>query len=83
VTDLQDLRKDMSRIEIKIEQVLTKIEPISRLYRGNGKPSLDVRVSVVENDIEDVKGTSQWASRTAVGALITTAGTAIWYILTQ
>jgi len=83
VTDLQDLRKDMSRIEIKIEQVLTKIEPISRLYRGNGKPSLDVRVSVVENDIEDVKGTSQWASRTAIGALITTAGTAIWYILTQ
>jgi len=83
VTDLQDLRKDMSRIEIKIEQVLTKIEPISRLYRGNGKPSLDVRVSVVENDIEDVKGTSQWASRTAIGALITTAGTALWYILTQ
>ena len=83
MSEIEDLRKDMSRIELKVEQVLIKLEPISRLYRGNGKPSLDVRVSVVENDIEDVKGTSQWASRTAVGALITTAGTALWYILTQ
>ena len=83
MTEIDDLRKDMSRIEIKIEQVLTKIEPISRLYRGNGKPSLDVRVSVVENDLQDAKDTSQWASRTDIGALITTAGTALWYILTQ
>lgn len=83
MTEIEDLRKDMSRIEIKVEQVLTKLEPISRLYRGNGKPSLDVRVSVVENDLQDAKNTSQWASRTAVGALITTAGTALWYILTN
>ena len=83
MSEIEDLRKDMSRIEIKIEQVLTKLEPISRLYRGNGKPSLDVRVSVVENDLQDAKDASQWASRTAVGALFTTAGTALWYILTQ
>ena len=83
MSEIEDLRKDMSRIEIKIEQVLTKLEPISRLYRGNGKPSLDVRVSVVENDIQDAKEASQWASRTAIGALFTTAGTALWYILTQ
>ena len=83
MSDIEDLRKDVSRIELKVEQVLTKLEPISKLYRGNGQPSLDARVSVAENDIQDAEDASQWASRTAIGALITTAGTALWYILTQ
>ena len=68
--DIKDLQKHMQRLEIKVEQVLTELQPICKLHRGNGKPGLDVRMSVAETELDDVKGSTQWAFRTAVTAII-------------
>ena len=83
MSDISDLRKDVSRIEIKVEQVLIEIQPICQLYRGNGKPSLDARMSVAENDLGEAKESTKWATRTALTALVSAAGTALWYIITR
>lgn len=82
MSSIEELRQDINRLEIKVEQVLTEIKPISRLYRGNGKPSLDARVLLAESEIEDVRGSTRWALRTALTAIASAAGMALWYILT-
>jgi hypothetical protein len=79
--DIKDLRQHMQRIEIKVEQVLTELQPICKLHRGNGKPGLDVRLSVAETELEDVKGSTQWALRTAVTAIIGALSSVVLYLL--
>jgi hypothetical protein len=79
--DIKDLRDHMQRIEIKVEQVLTELQPICKLHRGNGKPGLDVRMSVAESELDDVKGSTQWALRTAVTAIIGALSSVVLYLL--
>lgn len=79
--DIKDLQKHMQRIEIKVEQVLTELQPICKLHRGNGKPGLDVRMSVAETELDDVKGSTQWALRTAVTAIIGALSSVVLYLL--
>tara|TARA_R110002051_G_scaffold24308_1_gene60468 strand:+ start:499 stop:753 length:255 start_codon:yes stop_codon:yes gene_type:complete len=79
--DIKDLQKHMQRIEIKVEQVLTELQPICKLHRGNGKPGLDVRMSVAETELDDVKGSTQWAFRTAVTAIIGALSSVVLYLL--
>jgi hypothetical protein len=79
--DIKDLQKHMQRIEIKVEQVLTELQPICKLHRGNGKPGLDVRMSVAETELEDVKSSTQWAFRTAVTAIIGALSSVVLYLL--
>ena len=79
--DIKDLQQHMQRIEIKVEQVLTELQPICKLHRGNGKPGLDVRLSVTETELEDVKGSTQWALRTAVTAIIGALSSVVLYLL--
>ena len=83
MSEIEDLRKDVSRIEIKVEQVLTEIQPMCKLYRGNGKPGIDVRMSLAEDNLIDMKESTKWATRTALTAIISAAGTALWYIITK
>lgn len=83
MSEYDEVRKDISRLEIKIEQVLTEIKPLTHLYRGNGKPSLEARVLLNETDLKELKGSTRWATRTAVTAIASAAGTALWYILTK
>lgn len=79
--DIKELRDHMQRIEIKVEQVLTELQPICKLHRGNGKPGLDVRMSVAESELDDVKGSTQWALRTAVTAIIGALSSVVLYLL--
>tara|TARA_R110002020_G_scaffold179804_2_gene373530 strand:- start:6837 stop:7091 length:255 start_codon:yes stop_codon:yes gene_type:complete len=79
--DIKDLQKHMQRIEIKVEQVLTELQPICKLHRGNGKPGLDVRMSVAESELDDVKSSTQWAFRTAVTAIIGALSSVVLYLL--
>lgn len=79
--DIKELEKHMQRIEIKVEQVLTELQPICKLHRGNGKPGLDVRMSVAETELDDVKGSTQWALRTAVTAIIGALSSVVLYLL--
>lgn len=79
--DIKELRDHMQRIEIKVEQVLTELQPICKLHRGNGKPGLDVRMSVTESELDDVKGSTQWALRTAVTAIIGALSSVVLYLL--
>ena len=83
MSEIQDLSKDVSRIEIKVEQVLTEIQPMCKLYRGNGKPGIDVRMSLAEDNLIDMKESTKWATRTALTVIISAAGTALWYIITK
>ena len=83
MSEIQDLSKDVSRIEIKVEQVLTEIQPMCKLYRGNGKPGIDVRMSLAEDNLIDMKESTKWATRTALTAIISGAGTALWHIITK
>jgi len=79
--DIKELQQNLQRIEIKVEQVLTELQPICKLHRGNGKPGLDVRMSVAETELEDVKGSTQWAFRTAVTAIIGALSSVVLYLL--
>tara|TARA_R110000751_G_scaffold157562_1_gene263058 strand:- start:82 stop:336 length:255 start_codon:yes stop_codon:yes gene_type:complete len=79
--DIKELRDHMQRIEIKVEQVLTELQPICKLHRGNGKPGLDVRMSVAESELDDVKSSTQWALRTAVTAIIGALSSVVLYLL--
>lgn len=79
--DIKELEKHMQRIEIKVEQVLTELQPICKLHRGNGKPGLDVRVSVAETELDDVKSSTRWALRTAVTAIIGALSSVVLYLL--
>lgn len=83
MSEYEQVRKDISRLEIKVEQILTEIKPLTHLYRGNGKPSLEARVLLNETDLAELKGSTKWATRTAITAIASAAGTALWYILTK
>lgn len=81
MTELQELRDEVKRIDVKVERILCQLEPISNLYAGNGKKSLEARVSVAENDIADSKDSTRWAMRTAVTAILGALSSVVLYLL--
>jgi len=81
MTELKEIEQHIQRIEIKVEQILTELQPMCKLHRGNGKAGLDARLSVAEAEIEDTKESGRWAMRTAVTAILGALTSVVLYLL--
>lgn len=79
--ELKEIQENIKRIEIKVGQILTELQPMCKLHRGNGKAGLDVRLSVAENELDDLKSATQWTFRTALTAIIGALSSVVLYLL--
>jgi hypothetical protein len=84
---VSSIQTEVAKLDSKIETVQTTInaelKPLSRLFVGNGKPSLEARLYHMEQEMDDQCKNTTWAFRTAVGAGITTLGTLLWNLLSK
>jgi hypothetical protein len=84
---ISSIRTEVAKLDSKIETVQTTInaelKPLSRLFAGNGRPSLEARLYHIEQEMDDSQKNTTWAFRTAVGAAISGVGCLLWNLLSK
>ena len=84
---ISSIRTEVAKLDSKIETVQTTINaelnPLSRLFAGNGRPSLEARLYHIEQEMDDSQKNTTWAFRTAVGAAISGVGCLLWNLLSK
>ena len=80
---LNALRDDVNKLSQKIEAMHAELKPVTHLFRGNGKPSLEARIFHAEKTIDAQVNNTRWALRTALASGVTAVATMLWYLITS
>tara|TARA_R110000824_G_scaffold11593_8_gene50825 strand:+ start:332 stop:595 length:264 start_codon:yes stop_codon:yes gene_type:complete len=67
---VNELKKQTTDMNVKIETLNAELRPFTKLLRGNGRPSLDARLHYIEQEVKQQHEASRWAYRTAAGAVL-------------
>tara|TARA_R110002020_G_scaffold5193_1_gene22000 strand:- start:1004 stop:1282 length:279 start_codon:yes stop_codon:yes gene_type:complete len=74
VKELQKVSRDLVKLESRVDNlqqtIQTELQPLNRLFQGNGKPSLEARLYHVEHEVKEQSQTTSWAFKTALGAAL-------------
>ena len=74
VKELQKVSRDLVKLESRVDNlqqtIQTELQPLNRLFQGNGKPSLEARLYHVEHEVKEQSQTTNWAFKTALGAAL-------------
>lgn len=85
VTEIQNLRSDVVKLEGRVEAMndtlAAELRPMIRLYLGNGKPSLEARLYLMESEVASQASQARWAIRTAVTGLVGALATIVWTVV--
>ena len=79
---LSAIRDDVNKLSQKIEAMHAELKPVSSLFRGNGKPSLEARIFHAEKTLDAQVNNTRWAMRWALGSAATAIATVLWYMIT-
>jgi len=80
---MDDHQVEAIKAEIRrVEQTITaELKPLAKLFRGNGKPSLEARIYHIEQEQQQAQGNARWATRAAAGATVTALAAVLWFII--
>ena len=74
VKELQKVSRDIVKLESRVDNlqqtIQTELQPLNRLFQGNGKPSLEARLYHVEHEVRQQSQPPCWALKTALGAAL-------------
>ena len=74
VKELQKVSRDLVKLESRVDNlqqtIQTELQPLNRLFQGNGKPSLEARLYHVEHEVKEQSQATSWAFKTALGAAL-------------
>ena len=86
VKELQKVSRDLVKLESRVDNlqqtIQTELQPLNRLFQGNGKPSLEARLYHVEHEVKEQSQTTSWAFKTALGAALGALGTVVVSLIT-
>lgn len=77
------IRNEVSQLTTKVEAIHAELKPITHLFRGNGKPSLEARIYHQEQQLESQVANTRWAVRLALGSGLTALATVLWFLISK
>ncbi len=80
---LTGLRDKIQEMDTRLEAIQAELRPITKLFGGNGRPSLEARIYHQEQQVTLISRSAAWSARFAVGAMVGALGTLLWSLLSR
>ena len=77
------LRDKMQQMDSRLESIQAELRPMTKLFSGNGRPSLEARLYHLEQQSGLLGRSAAWSARFAIGALVCALGSLLWSALSR